>query len=73
MKEIMWESVLPRKPQHQGPVVQSTDRASIPGGWLVRESTLILNTLPQSGAAALYVPAVAITFVPDPDHKWGME
>jgi uncharacterized protein YcsI (UPF0317 family) len=57
---LVWEqiAVLNRDlsiPDHDSPLHMA--RSKIPGGWLV-------------SATGLTLQAVAITFVPDPEHKW---
>lgn len=82
MKGLHWESVIERDQRSaQGPVFKSTERAKVPGGWLVRESALTVTMLPPAppkpgvmtggGVTQVHLPAVAITFFPDPNHEWG--
>ena len=49
---LKWEKV---PEQGRSSVYSQTERAKIPGGWLVRTSL-------GEGSG--------VTFVPDPDHKW---
>ena len=43
-----------------------TERAPVPGGWLVR------MTAENSEGELFFLSGMSITFVPDPDHVWGI-
>ena len=76
MKPILWQTI-DQQPQTTGPApglisMLRTDRAEIPGGWLVR--TLVLHreqTTPPGGAPDIEASAACgVTFVPDHTHAW---
>jgi hypothetical protein len=71
MKEIEWKNVPTSDQDRRHGVTQSIERAKIPGGWLVRAFVLSSATVIPAGAAVPpSVPAVSITFVPDPKYEW---
>lgn len=44
----------------------TTYRAKVQGGWIVRHFELDLNNKPR-------IPALAMVFVPDQEHEWVIE
>ena len=56
-----WESIADLSDTHH---FDSTVRMKVVGGWLVRT---VVDNLPDESDGAV---AVAMTFVPDPDHEW---
>lgn len=53
----MWEEIYEADPYTE------TDRLKVPGGWIVR-------TVAEGRNESI---GVALTFVPDPGHKWSLE
>lgn len=48
-----------------------TERAKIPGGWLVRTCG-VSDALPTADVNNFQIPSMALSicFVPDPNHEW---
>jgi hypothetical protein len=46
-------------------------RAPVPGGWLVQLWQEVVR--PDGGDVARVSSAVAVTFMPDPEHRWATE
>lgn len=76
MDRIVWQTI-DQQQQATGPApglvsMLRTDRAKIPGGWLVRILVLHREQAAPPGGAAEIETGVAsgVTFVPDPTHSW---
>jgi hypothetical protein len=76
MDSLIWQTI-DQQQQPTGPAqglvsMLRTDRAKIPGGWLVR--TLVLHreqTTPPGGVTDIETSVGSgVTFVPDPTHAW---
>jgi len=53
-------------------IEMETERAEICGGWLVRTFSEATHFLADGRVQSGYDWHVALTFVPDPSHKWAL-
>jgi hypothetical protein len=59
--QLRWEEIGPREePRENGPYV-ITDRAAVPGGWLVRVIAYTYDGLPSLGVGITFVPNATVT------------
>ena len=76
MDSLFWQTI-DQQQQATGPApglvsMLRTERARIPGGWLVRILVLHREQAAPPGGAVEIETGVAsgVTFVPDPTHSW---
>ena len=77
MSQLDWE-VLESKnvePSREMITIQRTERARIPGGWLVRTYSATMSSVKDTGYEGVGVGhgvgvGLGLAFVPDPEHAW---
>lgn len=76
MGSLIWQTI-DQQQQPTGPApglisMLRTDRAKIPGGWLVRTLVLHREQTTSPGGVTDIETSVGsgVTFVPDPTHAW---
>jgi hypothetical protein len=77
MPQLRWEQLENEQiePSQEMITINRTERARVPGGWLVRTYSATMSTVKDTGFEGAGVGhgvgvGLGITFVPDPEHAW---
>ena len=77
MPQLRWEQLENEQiePSKDMITINRTERARVPGGWLVRTYSATMSSVKDTGFEGVGVGhgvgvGLGITFVPDPEHAW---